>query len=233
MRTLGLIGGMSWQSTLNYYREINLAVEAELGGLHSAKIILHSVDFAQIEALQRSDNWTELGDILLNTALGLQSAGAQCIVICTNTMHKVADTIQQGCSLPLLHIADATGKELIGDNIKKVGLLGTRFTMEQDFYTSRLVEHFGIEVLTPNAIQRNTVHRIIYDELCIGKIRDESRTQYLAIIDDLVKQGAQAVILGCTEIGLLVNQQDTEVPLYDTTLIHAKAAVEFAVHRDQ
>ncbi|GAC14108.1 aspartate/glutamate racemase family protein [Aliiglaciecola lipolytica] len=229
MRTIGLIGGMSWESTVSYYQKINQEVKQQLGGLHSAKIILHSVDFAQIERLQHQGQWLELAEILCGAAQGLERAGADCIVICTNTMHKVADRIQNTTQLPLIHIADATAKVLLADNINKVGLLGTRFTMEQDFYTGRLVDKFAIEVITPPEQDRELVHQIIYNELCLGQINPTSRAAYLNIIQNLYEQGAQGVILGCTEIAMLVGPEDTTVPLYNTTEIHALSAVQFAL----
>lgn len=229
MRTIGLIGGMSWESTVSYYQKINQEIKQQLGGLHSAKIILHSVDFAQIERLQHQGKWLELAEILCEAAQGLERAGADCIVICTNTMHKVADRIQNTTQLPLIHIADATAKVLLADNINKVGLLGTRFTMEQNFYTGRLVDKFAIEVITPPEQDRELVHQIIYNELCLGQINPTSRAAYLNIIQNLYEQGAQGVILGCTEIAMLVGPEDTTVPLYNTTEIHALSAVQFAI----
>ena len=229
MKTIGLLGGMSWESTLSYYQSINQGVKAQLGGLHSAKIALYSVDFAQIEQLQHQGDWQQTAEILAQAAIGVQAAGADCLLICTNTMHKVAEQIQAEITIPILHIADATAEQLVADNIGKVGLLGTAFTMEQDFYKQRLVENYGIEVLVPDAQQRQRVHQIIYTELCLGVIKDDSRAEYLQIIDDLYRRGAQAVILGCTEIALLIGPSDTHVPLYDTTAIHAQKAVEFAL----
>ncbi|MDO6693255.1 aspartate/glutamate racemase family protein [Aliiglaciecola sp. 3_MG-2023] len=229
MRTIGLIGGMSWESTVSYYQSINRQIKQRLGGLHSAKIILHSVDFAQIEQLQHQHRWPELAEILAEAAQGLEKAGAECVVICTNTMHKVADIVQQATSIPLLHIADATAKSLVADEIQKVGLLGTRFTMEQEFYRQRLEDKFAIEVLIPEQSEREIVHRVIYEELCLGKIKTSSRNHYLNIMANLHQRGAQAVILGCTEIALLISQMDTNIPLYNTTDIHALAAVDFAL----
>ena len=229
MRTIGLIGGMSWESTVSYYQSINRQIKQRLGGLHSAKIILHSVDFAQIEQLQHQHRWPELAKILAEAAQGLEKAGAEFVVICTNTMHKVADIVQQATSLPLLHIADATAKSLVADEIRKVGLLGTRFTMEQEFYRQRLEDKFAIEVLIPEHSERELVHRVIYEELCLGKVKTSSRNNYLNIMANLHQRGAQAVILGCTEIALLISQMDTNIPLYNTTDIHALAAVDFAL----
>ncbi|MDO6712265.1 aspartate/glutamate racemase family protein [Aliiglaciecola sp. 2_MG-2023] len=230
MRTIGLIGGMSWESTVSYYQVINRQVKLRLGGFHSAKLILHSVDFAQIERLQHLQKWQELAELLADAARGLELAGAECVVICTNTMHKVADKVEQATKLPLIHIADATAKELVSDKIQKVGLLGTRFTMEQDFYRQRIQDKFAIEVLTPDQSDRDFVHQVIYDELCLGKINSSSRKNYLNIIQKMYQQGAQAIILGCTEIALLINQNDTDIPLYNTTDIHALAAVDFSLN---
>lgn len=224
MKTIGLLGGMSWESTQSYYRLINEGVKAQLGGLHSARLILYSVDFAQIEALQHRGDWEGCADILVSAARSLQAAGADFLVIGTNTMHKVAPRIADAVDLPLLHIADATAEVLRQDGIDTVGLLGTRFTMEQAFYRERL-EQAGIRVLVPEPEDREEVHRIIYQELCQGDIRPESRARYLEVVDRLNGRGARAVILGCTEIGLLLNQADTPVALYDTTEIHAQAAV--------
>lgn len=232
MKTIGLLGGMSWESTQTYYRLINEGVKARLGGLHSAKLVLFSVDFAEIEALQHKGDWAETARILSRAALSLQNAGADFLVIGTNTMHKVAPEIEQAIDIPLLHIADATSRVLAQDSITRVGLLGTRFTMEQAFYRDRL-EDAGIEVITPDDDQRNTVHRVIYEELCQGEINPASREAYLDIVASLAERGAQAVILGCTEIGLLIQQADTPVPLYDTTGIHAAQAVEQALDDGQ
>lgn len=229
MKTIGLLGGMSWESTANYYKVINQQVKQELGGLHSAKIVLYSVDFNQIEQLQHQDDWQATADLLSDAAQALQRAGAQSIVICTNTMHKVEPDIAKTLSIPTLHIADATAQKLIEDNCSRVGLLGTRFTMEQDFYKGRLAEKFGLEVLVPEPDDQQIIHDIIYNELCVGQIKTESRDKYLTIIDKLAAQGVEAVILGCTEIALLVNQQDTNMPLYDTTDIHAKYSVSWAL----
>ncbi len=229
MKTIGLIGGMSWESTIGYYREINQRVKKALGGLHSAKIVLHSVDFDPIEKLQHSGNWAGTADILIEAAKSVESAGADFVLICTNTMHKVAPDIEQNINIPLLHIADATAEALIKDGIKKVGLLGTAFTMEQDFYKQRLIETYDLEVVIPNETDRKLVHNTIYNELCLGNIQDASRQEYLRIVNELSKSGAEAIILGCTEIGMLINQQHTNVPLYDTTSIHAAKAVEWAI----
>lgn len=228
MRTLGLIGGMSWESTIPYYRIVNERVRQRLGGLHSAKLLLHSVDFADIEALQRADDWGAAGAILADAARGLRAAGADAIVVCTNTMHLVAPQIEAAIDIPLLHIADATATRIRAAGLSRVALLGTRFTMERDFYRKR-VEACGIEVVVPEAAQRDLVHRVIYEELCLGRILDASRAAYRAIIDDLVARGAQGVILGCTEIGLLVGEGDATVPLFDTTRIHAEVAADWAL----
>ncbi|TNC89335.1 MAG: aspartate/glutamate racemase [Thalassolituus sp.] len=229
MKTIGLLGGMSWESTQTYYRLLNEGVKTRLGGLHSAKIVLYSVDFAEIEALQHKGDWPATADILSGAALSVQNAGADFLVIGTNTMHKVATEIEQAIGIPLLHIADATAQALKADGISRVGLLGTRFTMEQAFYRDRL-EAAGIDVTTPDGSQRDEVHRVIYEELCRGKIKTDSRNAYLDIVSSLSSRGAQAVILGCTEIGLLIKQADTGVPLYDTTEIHAARAVAVALN---
>ncbi|EKO3803056.1 aspartate/glutamate racemase family protein [Vibrio harveyi] len=229
MKTIGLIGGMSWESTANYYQIINREVKARLGGLHSGKVCLYSVDFAEIETLQHQDRWDDTAIILAQAAKSVEAGGADFILICTNTMHKVADQIQQAVNVPLVHIADATAEQLVMDGIKKVGLLGTRFTMEQDFYKQRLIDKFGVDVVVPSSDDQTIVHDVIYNELCKGEVHDDSRQHYLTIIEKLVEQGAEAVILGCTEIAMLVEPQHTDVKLYDTTEIHAKAAVEKAL----
>ncbi|MHA2863439.1 aspartate/glutamate racemase family protein [Vibrio harveyi] len=229
MKTIGLIGGMSWESTANYYQIINREVKARLGGLHSGKVCLYSVDFAEIETLQHQGRWDDTAIILAQAAKSVEAGGADFILICTNTMHKVADQIQQAVNVPLVHIADATAEQLVVDGIKKVGLLGTRFTMEQDFYKQRLIDKFGVDVVVPSSDDQTIVHDVIYNELCKGEVRDDSRQHYLTIIEKLVEQGAEAVILGCTEIAMLVESQHTDVKLYDTTEIHAKAAVEKAL----
>ncbi len=229
MKTIGLLGGMSWESTQWYYQALNQGVKNKLGGLHSAKIILHSVDFAEIEKLQAQGDWHAAGDLLANAALGVEKAGADFLLICTNTMHKVAPQIEAKITIPLLHIADATANELIAKGIETVGLLGTAFTMEQDFYKGRLEGNYGLKVITPSQSDRAIVHKVIYKELCLGKIDYTSKQEYLRIIQDLNNRGAQSVILGCTEVGLLVKQADTSVKLFDTTFIHANAAVNKAV----
>jgi aspartate racemase len=228
MKTIGLIGGMSWESTQTYYRLINQKVREQLGGLHSAKLVLCSVDFSEIEAFQHQGDWEGAAKILIAAAQSVQSAGADFLVICTNTMHKVAPQIEQATTMPLLHIADATAEALLKDRITSVGLLGTQFTMEQAFYRERL-EQKGIAVVIPNDNERAVVHRIIYDELCQGIVNPESKAAYLDVVAALAARGAQAVILGCTEIGLLIQASDTQVALYDTTDIHANQAVALAL----
>lgn len=229
MRVIGVLGGMSWESTQGYYRALNEGVKAALGGFHSAKIVLVSVDFAEIEALQQQGDWHTAGELLGNAAQSVERAGADCLLMATNTMHNVAPAVEQAVTIPLLHIADATAEQLAADGITRVGLLGTRFTMEQDFYIGRLEKQFGIDVVVPDDAERDTIHQIIFAELCQGRIEDISRQRYLAIIDSLHAQGAQAVILGCTEIAMLVSQDDTQVPLYDTTALHAQRAVAWAL----
>ncbi|MDD5478597.1 aspartate/glutamate racemase family protein [Rhodoferax sp.] len=229
LKTLGLIGGMSWESTVPYYQIINRTIQAKLGGLHSAKLLLHSVDFADIAELQRSNQWDKAAVQLTTIAQNLAHAGAQALVICTNTMHKLADEVQAGIPIPLLHIADPTAQAIKAAGFHTVGLLGTRFTMEQDFYRSRLENTHGLTVLTPPQPERDAVHRIIFDELCLGKVQDASRHAYQQIIANLQAQGAQAVILGCTEIAMLVRPQDCAVPLFDTTTLHATHAARWAM----
>ena len=228
MKLIGLIGGMSWESTALYYRIINEQVKQQLGGLHSARSLMYSVDFNEIEKLQAAGEWQQAGEILAEAAVSLEKGGADFIVLCTNTMHKVAQQITDAVSIPLLHIADATAQRIRQAGVKKVGLLATAFTMEQEFYKGRLNQS-EIEVLVPDAAGRKVVHDIIYQELCLGVIRDESRAQYRKIIAELVEQGAEAIILGCTEITLLVKAEDASVPLFDTTLIHAEDAVKLAL----
>ena len=229
MKTIGLLGGMSWESTIPYYRQINQHIKQQLGGLHSAKIILYSVDFADIEALQRSGDWDKAGELLAEAAVKLQSAGADCLVLCTNTMHKVAAVIETAVTIPLLHIADATAEAIQLAGLNKVALLGTRFTMEQDFYKKRLTESYGLEVLVPDEESRALVHQVIYQELCLGVVKPDSRLQYQQIMADLVVQGAEAIILGCTEIALLVSAEDCAVPLFDTTALHAQKAADWSL----
>ena len=228
MKLLGLLGGMSFESTLPYYREINQRMARRLGGLHSAKLLLYSVDFDDIAAMQREGRWDDAGAELARCAKLLESAGAEGLVLCTNTMHKVAPAIEAAVAIPLLHIADATAAAICAAGLMRVGLLGTRFTMEQDFYRGRLAAH-GIEAIVPPPAQRDEVHRVIYEELCQGRIEASSRESYRRIMAELVAQGAQGLILGCTEIGLLVGAEDASVPLFDTTALHAQAAVDFAL----
>jgi len=228
VKTIGMLGGMSWESTQSYYRAINEGVKAKLGGLHSAKIALYSVDFADIETLQHQGEWDRTADILADAALSVQKAGADFLLICTNTMHKVAPQIQHKLDIPILHIADATARVLLADGISRVGLLGTKFTMEQDFYKARLQAQ-GIDVLVPDDNERAVIHDVIYTELCLGVISAASKARYLDIVSRLADSGAQAIILGCTEIALLIQQQDTQVALYDTTAIHAGQAIALAL----
>ena len=229
MKTIGMLGGMSWESTASYYKVINEGVKTELGGLSSAKICLYSVNFDEIEKLQHQGKWDETALILVEAAKSVEAGGADFLIICTNTMHKVASEIESNISIPILHIADATANKLVIDGIKKVGLLGTRFTMDQDFYKSRFFDKFGIEVVVPAENDRAVVHNIIYDELCRSVINSDLKEEYLKIVKNLHEQGAEAVILGCTEIVLLIQQAHTEVPLYDTTEIHAAQAVQLAI----
>lgn len=229
MKTIGLLGGMSWESTGSYYKALNEGIKQALGGLHSARICLYSVDFHEIEELQRQGQWGKAGIALGTAAQAVEAGGADFLLICTNTMHKVADEIGSQISIPILHIADATAERLKADNVVCAGLLGTAFTMEQDFYRGRLADKHGIEVLVPEPEQRQVVHDVIYQELCQGKILEASREAYLKVITSLRDRGAQAIVLGCTEIALLVQQEHTAVPLYDTTEIHAAEAVKLAL----
>ena len=229
MKTIGLIGGMSWESSSEYYRMINELIQKQLGGYHSAECVMYSVDFDEIERMQRKNRWEEAAERLVKVAQSLESSGADFILLCTNTMHKAADEIQANIRVPLLHIADETARQIRAEGLHKVGLLGTRYTMEEGFYKDRLVEEFGLEVILPEAKDRQTVHRVIFDELVLGKINPYSKTQYKAIIEKMIDRGAQGIILGCTEIGLLIHAQDSSVPLFDTTRIHAEAAVEYAL----
>ena len=229
MKTIGLIGGMSWESTVSYYQVINRAVQARLGGFHSAKCVMVSVDFDEIEALQRQADWPAAGITLAHSARQLEAAGAECVLLCTNTMHICASVIESAIHIPFIHIADATAASIQAAGISTIGLLGTRFTMEQDFYRGRLEQNFSLNVLTPTATERDQVHRIIYDELVLGKILTQSREIYRMVIEGLIARGAQGIIFGCTEIGLLVDQGDSSVPVFDTTLLHAQAAVDFAL----
>jgi aspartate racemase len=229
MKTIGLIGGMSWESTMEYYRIINEAVRERLGGLHSAKIVMYSVDFEEIEQLQYEGRWDEATNLMIDAAKRVERGGADFVLICTNTMHRMADDVARNASIPLLHIADATAERVVSSGLARVGLLGTKFTMEQDFYKGRLVEKYGLEVLIPNELDRQIVHNIIYRELCLGEIKNSSREQLKAIIKRLDDNGAQGVILGCTELPLLIKQGDCPIPLFDTAAIHAEAAVEYAL----
>ena len=232
MKTIGLIGGMSWESSIEYYRIINEMTKTKLGGLHSGKSIMVSVDFAEIEILQHQGRWAEAAEILMEAAKDLENGGANFIVLCTNTMHKVADELEASVKIPLLHIADATAQRVKDSGIQKIGLLGTRFTMEEEFYKGRLSQKYGLNVSIPNAEEREIVHRVIYEELVLGKIIPRSKEQYMGIMERMVDQGAEGIILGCTEIGLLIHQEDSQVPLFDTTRIHAEAAVDFALMAD-
>ena len=227
MKTMGLLGGMSWESTIPYYRLINEGIKQQLGGLHSAQILLHSVDFHEIELCQSQGDWQKAGDILAQAAVGLQQAGAEGIVLCTNTMHKVAEAIETACDVPFLHIADATGRAISQKKMTNVALLGTRYTMEQDFYRGRLQQEFGINTLIPGQDERQKINQIIFDELCLGEFGDTSRDYYLSVIETLARQGAEGVIFGCTEIGLLVPTALSPLPVFDTAAIHAADAVEF------
>jgi len=229
MKTIGLIGGMSWESSIEYYRIINETAKEKLGGLHSAKSLMVTVDFAEIEKLQHENRWDEAAQILVKCAQDLERGGADFIVLCTNTMHKLADQIIANVNIPFLHIADATAEKIKATGIKKIGLLGTRFTMEHDFYKGRLINNFGLDVLIPNEADREIIHRVIYDELVQGKIMDGSREEYKRIMELLIAQGAEGIILGCTEIELLVKQGDSRVLLFPTTSIHAVSAVEYAL----
>jgi aspartate racemase len=228
MKTIGLIGGMSWESTVPYYRLINEAIKDRLGGLHSAKIVLYSVDFHDIELLQRTGDWETAGEQLAEAARRLEAAGADFLLICANTMHKVAGAVEKAVSIPLLHVVDPTARAIRAAGLQNVGLLGTRFTMEQAFYIDRLRQH-GLHVITPDQHDRDFVHRSIYEELCVGKFLDASRDEYRRVIGELAAQGAQAIILGCTEIALLVKPEDSPLPMFDTTSIHANAAVDYAL----
>ena len=229
MKTMGLIGGMSWESSLEYYRIVNETVKEKLGGLHSCKCLMYSVDFGVIEALQHQNKWDELTKLMIEAAQNLKHGGADFIVICTNTMHKMAPEIETATGLNVLHIANVTGAAISKDQIQKVGLLGTRFTMEGDFYKKRLKDNYDIEVIIPEDADRQIIHDIIYNELCLGLIKDDSRQKYINIINKLCANGAEGIILGCTEIPLLIKQSDVLIPVYDTTKIHAESAVDFAL----
>jgi len=229
MRIIGLIGGMSWESSAEYYRMINEFVKEKLGGLHSARCLMYSVDFAEIEELQHAGEWSQATDLMIDAAKRLEKGGADCVVICTNTMHKMADEVQLAIKIPLIHIADSTAEEIGSAGLKTVGLLGTKFIMEEDFYIRRLSKKFGLQVLIPDKPDREFVHGVIYDELCLGKINQASREGFKKIIDRLRKKGAEGIILGCTEIPLLIKESDLKLPIFDTAKIHAKAAVDFAL----
>ncbi len=232
MRTIGLLGGMSWESTAEYYRLLNELTRERLGGLHSARCVLYSVDFAEIERLQAEGRWEQAAEVLAEAARALESAGVDMLLLCTNTMHKVADEVAAAVSVPLLHLADTTAEAVRARGLRRVGLLGTAFTMEQDFYRGRLERH-GLTVLVPDAAARSTVHRVIYEELCLGVVREESRTAYRAVIDDLVAAGAEGIVLGCTEIELLIGPEHSPVPVFPTTRLHAEAAVTRALSSAQ
>lgn len=232
MKTIGLLGGMSWESTALYYQQINKMVHGKLGKLHSAKVIINSVDFEEIAALQAKGLWQEAGAYLAEQALNLEKAGADCILVCTNTMHKIAPQIEDAITVPFIHIADATAKEIVSQNIGKVALLGTAFTMEQDFYKARL-QDYGIDVVIPNEADRKIVHSIIYEELCLGVINPDSQQKYIAIVEELIAEGAEGIILGCTEICMLIGEVQFSVPLFDTTAIHAKEAVSFSLNENK
>jgi aspartate racemase len=229
MKTIGLIGGMSWESTAEYYRIINQTIKERLGGHHSGKILLYSVDFSEIETLQREGRWGEATEFMCHAAMLVERGGAECVLICTNTMHKMAAEVQQAVKIPLLHIADGTAMAIKKRGIERVALLGTKYTMEEDFYKGRLREQYGFEVLVPPEEERDTINQTIYDELCLGKVEGESRKRFVQIIERLKERGAEGVILGCTEISLLIKQKDCPLELFDTTAIHARAAVDFAL----
>jgi aspartate racemase len=231
MRMIGLLGGMSWESTVTYYQELNRGVRKRRGGLHSASCLLSSVDFAEVEGMQERGEWVKAGEYLARYARSLEQGGAECVVLCTNTMHRVYDAIRDSVSIPVLHIADGTARPLERAGFRTVGLLGTRYTMEQDFYKSRLTER-GFDVLIPDEDERETVHQIIYTELCLGKVLDHSRDAYLEIVGSLAARGAEAVILGCTEIGLILNKANCPLPVFDTTLLHVEAALDWALDQD-
>ena len=229
MKTIGLIGGLSWESSIEYYRIINETVKDKLGGLHSAKIMMYSFDFEEIKEMQHQGKWDEAAQAMIPAAKRLEKAEADCVVICSNTMHKMAEAVQDAIGIPLLHIADATAETIKSQGLKTVGLLATKFTMEEEFYQGRLIEKHGLEVIIPKREERLIVHKIIYEELCLGRILHSSKEQYKKIIDNLVERGAGGIILGCTEITLLIKEEDCEFPVFDTTLIHAQSAVEYAL----
>jgi aspartate racemase len=229
MKTIGLIGGMSWESSIEYYRIINETVRDKLGGLHSSKNVMYSLDFAEIEALQHQNRWEEATQLMIDAAQNVQNGGADFVLICTNTMHKMAEDVQKHIDIPILHIADATAETIKRKGLTKIGLLGTRFTMEEQFYRGRLESKHGLTVIIPSESDREIIHRVIYDELCLGEINSSSKDKYAAMIDKLIQAGAQGIILGCTEISLLVDDAQSAVPIFDTTLIHATSAVEYAL----
>ncbi|GAB1422190.1 aspartate/glutamate racemase family protein [Anaerolineales bacterium] len=229
MKTIGLLGGMSWESSLEYYRMLNQGIRERLGGLHSARCLMYSFDFFEIEQLQMQNNWDAAASLLVKGSQNLEAGGADCLIICTNTMHKLASQIEAAISIPLIHIADPTAEAIQSAGLNKVGLLGTRFTMEQNFYKGRLQDQWGLQVLIPAADERETIHTIIYDELVVGQVKDTSRQRYQEIIHNLSDQGAEAIILGCTEIGLLIKASDSPLPVFDTTYLHAMAALEWAL----
>ncbi len=229
MKVIGLIGGLSWESSAEYYRLINELVREKLGGLHSTECVMYSFDFEEIEALQSAGKWAEATQRMIQAAQRVERGGADFVLICSNTMHKMADEVQRSINIPLLHIADATAEQILKCNMKRIGLLGTRFTMDEDFYKGRLTDKYSLDVIVPEADARRIVNSVIYDELCRGEINPRSKQQYVEIMRDLVAKGAEGIILGCTEITLLVNQQDSSVPLFDTTAIHAQVAVEYAL----
>jgi aspartate racemase len=229
MKTIGLLGGMSWESTLDYYKLINTQIAKELGGFHSAKISMISVDFAELEENMSKGNWSACAKILVSAAKKVESTGADCLLICTNTLHKVAPQVEEAIQIPLLHIADGAGETLVREGVSTIGLLGTRFTMEEDFYKLRLAEKYGLKVLVPNAQDREIVDRIIFTELCMGKVKKKSRDEYVRVMENLKDLGAEAILLGCTEIAMLVTKEHTDIPLFDTTAIHAEKAVRFSL----
>jgi len=229
MKEIGLIGGTSWESTQHYYQIINKEVNARLGGFHSAKILMSSVDFAEIMDLMENNEWENMAKFLSHTAQKLEQGGADCVLICTNTLHKVADDVQKNIDIPLIHIADSTAKKIVENNFHQIGLLGTKLTMEEDFYKGRLVNRHNLDVIIPNDTDRQIIHSVIFNELCQGEIKDESRQKYTKIIESLGDSGAKAIILGCTEIASLISPRDTKIPLFDTTKIHALSAVDFAL----
>ncbi len=233
MKTIGMIGGMSWESTLEYYRIVNETVKEKLGGFHSAKCVLYSVDFEEVERLQHRGEWGLLTQLMISAAKKVEKSEADFVLICTNTMHMMADEVRDAIHIPLLHIVDVTAEAIGAKGHKKVGLLGTKFTMEQDFYRGRLQEKYGYEVLIPDDKERQVIHDILYSELCLGEIREVSKNKFKDIIHSLIERGAQGVILGCTEIPLIVDQKDYAIPLYDTTTLHARAAVEYAIRQER